>query len=351
MRIAQHGKKGEQAEVIKCLRLLLLAAIVALCSCSGGPQSLLPKSGGRPYEVMLVASDGRCAAVVDSVLAQDMPSLPQPEPMFDVSRIDSTRFNQTTRLARCIVIVTVNPAIFTSTRIRYEKNVWARPQLVVYVNTPSASQLSLYMAKAGRNLTALLARAEINTAISALRAGSNPKAENSIRRMFGWDMRIPADMKAGKTGRNFIWLSDNGADRMRNICVYSYSGTALDAARALAMRDSVMKANIPGELDGMYMQTVQGSVTAGLTKERKRTAMICRGLWEMRNDAMGGPFVSYSTIDSANSRIIVAEAFVYAPGIRKRNLIRSAEAALYTLDKPQRQARQKYADRTARHTD
>lgn len=310
---------------------MLLTAIVALCSCSGGPQSLLPKSGGRPYEVLLVASDRRCAAVADSVLTQDMPLLPQREPMFDVSLIDSTRFNQTTRLARCIVIVTVNPAVFTSTRIRYEKNVWARPQLVVYVNTPSASQLSQYMAKAGHRLTSLLTRAEINTAISTLRAGSNRKAESSIRRMFGWDMRIPAEMKAGKTGRNFIWLSDNRPDRMRNICVYSYSGTTLDAHRALAARDSVMRLNIPGELDGMYMQTTPGSVTAGLATEDGRTMMISRGLWEMRNDAMGGPFVSYSVVDSANSRIIVAEAFVYAPGTNKRNLIRSAEAALYTL--------------------
>lgn len=315
----------------KCLRLLLLTAIVALCSCSGGPQSLLPKSGGRPYEVLLVASDRHCAAVVDSVLTQDMPSLPQREPMFDVSLIDTTRFNQTTRLAHCIVIVTVNPAVFTSTRIRYEKNVWARPQLVVYVNTPSASQLSQYMAKAGHRLTSLLTRAEINTAISTLHAGSNRKAESSIRRMFGWNMLIPAEMKAGKTGRNFIWLSDNRPDRMRNICVYSYGGTTLDAHRALAARDSVMRLNIPGELDGMYMQTTPGSVTAGLTTEDGRTVMISRGLWEMRNDAMGGPFVSLSTVDSVNSRVIVAEAFVYAPGTDKRNLIRSAEAALYTL--------------------
>lgn len=315
----------------KCLRLLLLTAIVALCSCSGGPQSLLPKSGGRPYEVLLVASDSRCAAVVDSVLTQDMPSLPQREPMFDVSQIDSTRFNQTTRLARCIVIVTVNPAVFTSTRIRYEKNVWARPQLVVYVNTPSAAQLGMYMSKAGNRLTDLLTRAEINTAISVLRAGSNRKAEDNIKSMFGCDMLIPADMKASKKGRNFIWLSDNRPDRMRNICVYSYGGTTLDAHRALAARDSVMRLNIPGELDGMYMQTTPGSVTAGLTTEDGRTVMISRGLWKMRNDAMGGPFVSLSTVDSVNSRIIVAEAFVYAPGTNKRNLIRSAEAALYTL--------------------
>lgn len=187
------------------------------------------------------------------------------------------------------------------------------------------------MAKAGHRLTSLLTRAEINTAMSTLRAGSNRKAESSIRHMFGWNMLIPAEIKAGKTGRNFIWLSDNRPDRMRNICVYSYSGTTLDAHRALAARDSVMRLNIPGELDGMYMQTTPGSVTAGLATEDGRTVMISRGLWEMRNDAMGGPFVSLSTVDSANSRIIVAEAFVYAPGTNKRNLIRSAEAALYTL--------------------
>lgn len=315
------------------LLIWLSVVLAALCSCSGGPQSLLPKSGGRPYEVILVASDSRCAASVDSVLSQDMPSLPQPEPMFDVSVIDSTRLNQTTRLARSIVIVTVNPALFTSTRIRYEKNVWARPQLVVYVNTPSASHLSRHMSYNGRHLADLLARAEISSAVSALGSGGNRKAESRIRSIFGWDLRIPADMKAGKTGHNFIWLSDNRADRMRNICVYSYSGSSLDPVRAISARDSVMKANIPGELDGMYMQTTPESVTAGLTKNSKRTLMVSRGLWEMRNDAMGGPFVSYSAVDSARGRIIVAEAFVYAPGTRKRNLLRSAEAALYTLDR------------------
>lgn len=322
----------------RTLLLWLTLALAALCSCSGGPQSLLPKSGGRPYEVMLVASDRQCAAIVDSVLSQDMPSLPQSEPMFDVSLIDSTRLNQTTRLARCIVMVNVNPGVFTSTRIRYEKNVWAKPQLVVYINTPSASQLSMYMAKGGRQLTSLLTRAETNTVLTALRAGGNRKAEDNIRRMFGWEMCIPAEMKAGKKGSNFIWLSDNGADRMRNICVYSYSGCTLDAEKAIAARDSAMKANIPGEREGMHMQTTPGSVSAGLSREKGKTALICRGLWEMSNDAMGGPFVSYSAVDIVNRRIIVAEAFVYAPGTPKRNLLRSAEAALYTLKKQRRQA-------------
>jgi hypothetical protein len=49
----------------------------------------------------------------------------------------------------------------------------------------------------------------------------------------------------------------------------------------------------------------------------------------MKGDAMGGPFVSRSHIDSTNHRIVVKEAFVYAPERKKRNLIRQIEAAIY----------------------
>ena len=99
----------------------------------------------------------------------------------------------------------------------------------------------------------------------------------------------------------------------------------------MAARDSVMMRGIPGERTGMYMRTVPGSVRCGLAKEKGRTLMISRGLWEMRGDAMGGPFVAHSMVDSARGRVVVAEAFVYAPESRKRNLIRQSEAALYTL--------------------
>lgn len=316
---------------------LWLAAVTAmLCSCGDGANSLLPKSGGRPYEVLLVSSDKESRATIDSILSQDVHGLPQAECSFDVSLTDSSRLNQTARLARNIVIVTVNPRLFTSTRIKYEKNVWAKPQMIIYINTPSAESLRRDMAKSGGNLTKLLTRAEMNTAISRLTESNNIKASEKVKAMFGWNIRIPAGMKAMKQGHDFIWLSDNATSGMQSICVYSYTGNNLDANRAIAVRDSVMKANIPGERRGMYMRTYAESVRATLEKEKNGTIMICRGLWEMHGDAMGGPFVSHSVADTANNRIIVAEAFVYAPEMKKRNLIRDTEAALYTLKKPKR---------------
>lgn len=314
--------------------LLLMVTVAMLFSCKDGAKSMLPKSGGRPYEVLVVAADRTCKAVMDSLLTQDAPGLPQSEPMFDVSMIDSAWFNQTAKMARSIVVVTVDPLRFTSTRIRYEKNVWAKPQMIVYVNTPSVKALKHDIKKNGDMLTDLLTRAEMNVALSMLGKGGNHKAEKYIEKKFGVSMKIPSDMKSEKRGHDFLWLSDNVASGMRNICVYTYKGNKLDATSFLTARDSIMKTNIPGERPEMYMQTSVESVTAELKKEKGRTMMVCHGLWEMHADAMGGPFVSVSTIDSARNRIIVTEAFIYAPEMKKRNLIRQTEAVLYGMNFP-----------------
>ena len=59
-----------------------------------------------------------------------------------------------------------------------------------------------------------------------------------------------------------------------------------------------------------------------------------RGLWRVQGDFMGGPFVSHVRVDEVNRRIVASEAFVYAPGRLKRNLVRQLEASLYTLILP-----------------
>ncbi|MBQ4379873.1 MAG: DUF4837 family protein, partial [Bacteroidaceae bacterium] len=63
----------------------------------------------------------------------------------------------------------------------------------------------------------------------------------------------------------------------------------------------------------------------------QRNVVQVRGLWDMHNDAMGGPFVAYLLEDAQNDRMLVAEGFVFAPDEKKRPLIRELEAALQTL--------------------
>lgn len=287
------------------------AAIVTAC----GNSPLTPSSGGAPYDVLLVGDS--CKAVAE-YLSADMEGLPQPEPMFCVTTMPKTDLDNTQKRWRNIVEVDIDPKIYSRTAVKYEKSVYAKPQIIVRITAPSvASMLKEANMKA---VADLLTRHEMNAAIARLQQKHNPKAEQMISRMFGCEMKIPADMTSSKTGRNFIWLSNNSARGMQNICIYASEN-----------RDSVMKANIKGETDDMYMTTTPNSTITTHTKERGNEITVRRGLWEMRGDAMGGPYVSHAMKDPQTGRTIVAEAFVYAPEMKKRNRLRQTEAALYTL--------------------
>jgi hypothetical protein len=57
-----------------------------------------------------------------------------------------------------------------------------------------------------------------------------------------------------------------------------------------------------------------------------------RGLWDIENDFMGGPFISHALIDKTGERVLVLDAFVYHPRADKRNYVRQLEAILYSFE-------------------
>ena len=96
-----------------------------------------------------------------------------------------------------------------------------------------------------------------------------------------------------------------------------------------------MKANIPGSREDQWMETVREGDEPIVSSRRrmagKTLVQEIRGLWQMRNGALGGPFVSVARIDTPRSRVIVGEGFVYSPNTDKRELVRKLEASLRTL--------------------
>lgn len=317
----------------RCSVIPILATLMLIVSCGRIARGVLPKSGGRPYEVCLYANDTACAAVVDSLLSQSVPWLPQSERQFDVVIVKEQQPCGVMRYARAILIVDENPSQYMTTSVKYEKNVWAHPQIVVYINTPSVAALTRSLERSGGSITGLLNRFEMNAAISQMDKNALNDVAREVKRMSGYDMVIPGELRIMKTGRDFIWLSNNGAEMAENICLYSYPAKDLDPKRAAFVRDSIMAVNMKGEYDGMYVTTKSGGKAYGLIKSGGRHIMVGRGLWQMEGDAMGGPFVTVSLLDTALARMTVAEAFVYAPGLEKRNIIRRLEAVLYTMRK------------------
>lgn len=300
--------------------LIMLFAAVTLAACNRGKQTMLPDSGGRPYEVVVI---GDSDSILYKVLSAPVGSLPQPEPSFDVSM--GAAMNATLRLARNIVVIEAD-AKLNQIKVKYERNIYAEPQLIVRISTPSTAALknAMQLQKAADDIRNLIKRNEMKNALMRLEHKHNKKMEAEVRQMFGIDMRIPADMQASRKGKDFIWISNDSPTAMTNICIYTSEN-----------RDSVMQTNIKGETDDMYMITVEGSVvTTELTVDKSVRTVRC-GLWEMHGDAMGGPFVQHIIKRSDKRRTIVAEAFVFAPGTKKRNLLLNTEAALYTIQPKQ----------------
>lgn len=301
-----------------------IVSVVAVLSSCDGRSGMLPPSGGKLCEVLLV---GDSADIVANALQADVPGLPQSEPQFDVSSIDSAAFGATLRATRNIVVIRTSPAVYSSVRIRYDRNVWAEPQLVVTVTAPSMRIVADSIGSLAPTIARLLNASENRKAMAMLRNHRDVKAERIVDSMFHVRMWIPIEMVASRKGRDFLWLSNNSPSLMTNIVVYK----ARRGGDPLAERDSALGKNIKGETDRMHMATVRPSVAMNTD------GTVFRGLWEMTGDDMGGPFICrrVKPADGELAHEVAVEVFVFAPGKGKRNAMRQLEAVLRSIDMKQ----------------
>ena len=330
------------------LSMVIVAAVLA--SCSANPDvpkrrharrpMLVPAASGNPYEVLVVTEDsmwdGYAGKALRVVLNKDVPMLPQREPMFHVSHITPSNYNRITNIFRNIIILQTSEYT-TKPKISMERDVHSSPQLVMTIQGPSSNQLSAYITEQTRAIIQNLTAEEINRNAMLLEDDYNIAFYKKCKEMFGCELCIPQDLLKMKEGKDFLWASNDGLSTIQNIVVYSYpyvSEKVFTHDNYIRLRDQFMKENIPGEQPDQYMTTNHDYVETTAKSIMGRYVMEARGFWEMKNDMMGGPFVSQSRVDTINQRVITEEIFIYAPEKLKRNLVRGMEAALYTIKLP-----------------
>ncbi|MDR0994737.1 MAG: DUF4837 family protein, partial [Tannerella sp.] len=150
-------------------------------------------------------------------------------------------------------------------------------------------------------------------------------------------LNVPSEMFASRRDSNFYWISNNATRGWTSLMVYSFPYTDVHTFTRnylIAKRDSVLKLNMPGSFPDSYMMTDTMLTEYKAISTRGKYCGVLRGLWKMHGDMMGGPFVAHYRLDTTRNRVVGVEAFVYAPETNKRNYIRRAEAALYTLRLP-----------------
>ena len=303
---------------------------------------LMPNASGLPYEMLVVMDEEQwerpLGRAVFNVLDTDVPGLPQSERSFRISRVDPSGFNSNMfRIMRNVIKVDIQN-IYTQPKLKFARNVYAYPQMVMTLQAPDEASLAQYVEENAQSIIDFFTKSEMNREIENLREKHNPDVSLMAKEIFGVDVWVPWELNKFKKGKDFFWASTNVGKKDMNIVLYAYPYTDKNTFTLeyfLNKRDSVMKANIPGGPEGSYMTTQHDYVYVQDATVHGKYAQVARGLWRVQGDRMGGPFVSHSRVDELNGRIIVAEAFVYAPESLKRDLMRRMEAALYTLQLPE----------------
>lgn len=300
------------------------------------------QSKGLPSELLLVVDkavwESEVADTLKDVLEGAVPGLPQLESFFRVTRIFSAYYAQTYTTFHSKLFVKLDPDQ-TKPVLGISYDVCAKPQIEVAVKASSLKELGEFIGRNKDYIRDVIADAQLEMRSAQLRRRYSKKACSELQTIMGRSIFAPEEIKAVKRGERFLWAGSNLNEKDLNVVVYTYPWNGEDVLqpfRFAAVRDSVMKANIPGSQPDQWMETVAENglplITSRLRTLRGGVVQEVRGLWQMRNGALGGPFVSLARIDTAANEVLVSEGFVYSPSTEKRDLLRRVEAALRTLE-------------------
>lgn len=319
----------------------VFATLFSSCNNKGGGSLGIGNATGRPGELMLVISNdvynSNAGIIISEVLQESAPSLPQDEPMFRLSYTTPNNFSGNLKTVRNIMIVEADSTRFTTTSFKCGYNQWAKGQMVMNITSPNTDSIVSYFEKNRTAIQNIILRHEYSIMAGYLSSQYSGVADKYVDSLFNYHINVPQDIKKHKFGSNFLWMSNDAIRKRMDFMVYSMpykSQEDIGLDNIVAVRDSVLKANISGESEGSYPTTEKmvGLLYRKIVFPDGNIRGEVRGLWKMEGpDMMGGPFVCHALIDKSTQKVYFVDAFVYNPNDKKLDLIRVMESSLYTF--------------------
>ena len=278
--------------------------------------------------------------LVKATMAADMPCLPQMEPYFKLMQVAPAAFDDLLKPTRNILIVDIDAERYTQTKAKCSLDYWSHPQAVYRIQAPNDEAFVAWWNEYGEQVRSWFVDQEIRRQIAFYRASTNKEARAALQRSLHANMLIPEDYMLIRDtifdDIHFIWCCNNKGPMRRDLVIYSYpykDAKQFDLNELNKKRDEVLGKMISASVPGSYMGTEYKVFPpqSRVLQDNPYTVEV-RGLWKIyKGEAMGGPYVSHACLDEINQRIVTAEAYILAPGQKKRNELRKAEAILFTL--------------------
>lgn len=337
--------------IFRLLVILLTTITLAGCDAHQALTSNKKSAQGAPYELLVICNapewEGEVGVSLRTLLEEPVEMLNQVEPQFNVLRITSRDFKSLLVDHRNILKVIVNPKVEKAS-ISAQYDVSSSPQIVLTFQAPSQAAMVEYLKQNGEQLVQVLNLAERERTVRAAERHSVKVLNDIIASKFGADMRVPKGYDLRVNGDNFLWASHEYPVASQGFFIYTYpykGSKSLSLESLVAMRN-LFAGRIPGPSDGSYMTTVEQIPDAEgrfytpfrpsykVVTINNRQWIEMRGFWEVAGDFMGGPFVSYTTINKAKNEVFTIDGYVYSPKSDKRNMVRALEHLPYLINFP-----------------
>ncbi len=319
--------------------LLSLLFLISISCKDGNKESYKPSSIGAINSLTVVIDNdlwkGKVGDKIREYFAAPAIGLTWDEPLFTMNQIPPKVFSGSVRNTRSILYVqedTVNVA-------HVKTNLYAAPQKVGVIKGRNESEILENIAAKAPEIINEFKNLEIKE--SQKRFLKSLNKEKVLEEKFAITLNLPSAYRVDKQEENFVWIAREIQKGNMNIIAYSIPFKTFENDTSLVrdivgMRDSIGKKYVPGpDVVGKitHMRTEPAfSPSIFETNIAGRKAIEVRGIWDIKNYPMAGPFLTYIIDDSQNNRKLVIEGFVFAPATNKRDDMFELEAIMKTID-------------------
>lgn len=317
------------------LTLFLISILVLSCNDNSSNQRLVPASSGNINTLLVVVDnllwEENVGESIRDVFAAPVQGLPNDEPLFSISQMPTMVFTDFATKNR--IVLKIEKGKTAATFIK--EDVFSKPQTLVVVSGKTNQDIIDQIEANADKIISAFKKEEIQE--KQRRMGLSLFDTKAIQEQMGIDIKFPTAYRIATQADNFFWVRKDINTGNMDFMIYQVPLSSIKKGDStvvdiIKMRDSIGKAHIQSSIEGAYMITEEAYApyVHEVTINNKPT-IETKGIWDMKNAFMSGPFINYAIEDKANNRYVVVEGYVFAPSVEKRDHVFELEAILKSV--------------------
>jgi hypothetical protein len=321
---------------------------------------------GPLSKIYIIADDSTWdTAMTDTVIyyfQSAYPILPSPEPLYDLMRYSTQQIkNKAERreLRTYMLIADLNDKESLATKMALKdigpekakeieksgtyklivgKDKWAEQQIIVYLMGYGKEQLYENIRANFNAVDKAIRKGEYSKRNNSIfLGGTNSKVKSEIKETMAINIEVPSDFKLAMNNKedNVIWLRKETSKASLNLMIKNMGSFNEADFSKKGMKDirNELGLFVSSNKENSYMiiNDIDLPMLMSSTSFNGNFALEARGIWELENDFMGGPFISYIVHNPNSDQVYFIDGFVHAPGEEKREHMLQLEHIIKSL--------------------